>query len=462
MTTPSTTLANSNAPIRVLTGIKPTGSPHLGNYVGAIRPAIQASLRDGASSFFFLADYHALIGNEDATKVQQATLEITATWLALGLDPARVIFYRQSDVPETAELCWLLGCVAAKGLLNRAHAYKAAVDANSEAGLDLDHGVNAGLYTYPVLMAADILLFNANLVPVGKDQVQHIEIARDIAARFNHLFATDAPIFTLPEASVDAHTAVLPGLDGRKMSKSYGNTIPLWLDSKHLKQAIAGVVTNSKLPGEPKHVDESALFAIYQGFATPDQAHAMQQRYSDGIGWGEVKAIVTDAIEQELATARVRYAALIADPAALERTLLEGAARARAIAAPFIARVRAACGLRSLADLNANTAESATNRSGLDKKARQAPPKLSTFKDSEGFRFKLSQVDTKLVLLESIAFDDAKSCGVAMAALKTAPESCFRAIELGCEFEFDGIVLANGGGSVAQVLAQLALLREDS
>lgn len=467
MTTSPTTLANSNAAIRVLTGIKPTGSPHLGNYVGAIRPAIQASLRPGASSFFFLADYHALIGNEDAQSVQRATLEITATWLALGLDPARVIFYRQSDIPEIPELCWLLSCVASKGLLNRAHAYKAAVEANTEAGLDVDSGVNAGLYTYPVLMAADILLFNAHSVPVGKDQVQHIEIARDLAARFNHLFAPEAPIFTLPEAAVDSHTSVLPGLDGRKMSKSYGNTIPLWLNSKQLKQAIAGVLTNSKLPGEPKQVDESALFAIYQGFATPDQAHAMQQRYSDGIGWGEVKAIVTDAIEQELAPARARYAALIANPAALERTLLAGAARARAMAAPFIARVRAACGLRSLADLTIGAAESTTDRSASDKsasdkKGQQAPPKLSTFKDSEGFRFKLSQADNKLVLLESIAFDDAKSCGVAMASLKTAPASAFRTIELGCEFELEGQVLANGGGSVEQVLQQLELLREAS
>ena len=455
-----TTASTANPPIRVLTGIKPTGSPHLGNYVGAIRPAIRASLHDDASSFFFLADYHALIGNEDASKVQQATLEITATWLALGLDPARVIFYRQSDVPETAELCWLLNCVAAKGLLNRAHAYKAAVDANSEAGLDLDHGVNAGLYTYPVLMAADILLFNANLVPVGKDQVQHIEIARDIAARFNHLFASEAPIFTLPEASVDVNTAVLPGLDGRKMSKSYGNTIPLWLSCKQLKQAIAAVVTNSKLPGEPKHVDESALFAIYQGFASPEQAHAMQLRFADGIGWGEVKTIVTDAIEQELAPARERYAALIADPAALERTLLAGAVRARAIASPFIARVRAACGLRSLAGFTAHVAAKASEKSASDKKVQQAPPKLSTFKDSEGFRFKLSQADNKLVLLESIAFDDAKLCGVAMAALKSAPASAFRTIELGCEFELAGEVLANGGGSVAQVLQQLEQLRE--
>jgi len=446
---------SSNAITRVLTGIKPTGSPHLGNYVGAIRPAIQASLRPDAAAFFFLADYHALIGNEDAQSVQRATLEITATWLALGLDPARVIFYRQSDIPEIPELCWLLSCVAAKGLLNRAHAYKAAVDANTEAGLDVDSGINAGLYTYPVLMAADILLFNAHFVPVGKDQVQHIEIARDLAARFNHLYAPEQPIFTLPEAVVDAHTSVLPGLDGRKMSKSYGNTIPLWLSHAQLKQAITGVVTNSKLPDEPKHVDESALFAIYQGFSTPEQAAALALRYSEGIGWGEVKALVTEAIACELAPARARYADFMADPQALEQTLLAGAQRARQIATPFMAAVRAACGLRSLGNLASSSAAG-----GTDKHPQKHPPKLSTFKDSEGFRFKLSQADSKLVLLESIAFDDAKSCGVAMAALKTAPESCFRAIELGAEFEFEGVVLANGGADLAQVLAQLSLLRE--
>jgi tryptophanyl-tRNA synthetase len=211
---------------RVLTGITTTGTPHLGNYVGAIRPAIAASERADVQSFYFLADFHALIKCHDPVLVHQSTREIAATWLALGLDTDNAIFYRQSDVPEIPELCWMLTCMAAKGLMNRAHAYKASVDANVAAGDDADFGITMGLYSYPILMAADILMFNANKVPVGKDQIQHIEMARDIAARFNHHYGEH---FVLPEALVDDDVAVLQGLDGRKMSKSYGNTIPLFL-----------------------------------------------------------------------------------------------------------------------------------------------------------------------------------------------------------------------------------------
>ncbi|MEO6066140.1 MAG: tryptophan--tRNA ligase, partial [Lysobacterales bacterium] len=239
---------------RVLTGITTSGTPHLGNYVGAIRPAIAASLRDDVESFYFLADYHALVKCQDPARVQRSTLEIAATWLALGLDYERVFFYRQSDIPEIPELTWLLSCVAAKGLLNRAHAYKASVDANLGRDADGDAGISMGLYSYPVLMAADILLFNAHRVPVGRDQVQHIEMARDFAQRFNHVYGAsfeggDLP-FVLPEAQVDAAVAVLPGLDGRKMSKSYDNTIPLWLDAPALKRALLGIVTDSSAPGE--------------------------------------------------------------------------------------------------------------------------------------------------------------------------------------------------------------------
>ncbi|HSS06526.1 MAG TPA: tryptophan--tRNA ligase, partial [Rhodanobacteraceae bacterium] len=229
---------------RVLTGITTTGTPHLGNYVGAIRPAIAASRRADVESFYFLADYHALVKCDDPARVQQSTLEIAASWLACGLDPDRVFFYRQSDIPEIPELTWLLTCVTAKGLLNRAHAYKAAVDQNTGSNEDADAGITAGLYMYPVLMSADILLFNAHSVPVGRDQVQHIEIARDIAQRFNHIYSAD--YFTLPEASIEENVATLPGTDGRKMSKSYNNTIPLWLSANDLKKAILGIVTDSR------------------------------------------------------------------------------------------------------------------------------------------------------------------------------------------------------------------------
>jgi tryptophanyl-tRNA synthetase len=216
-----------NSKTRSLTGITTTGTPHLGNYVGAIRPAIAASRNPGAESFYFLADYHALVKCDDPARVQQSTLEIAASWLACGLDPEKVYFYRQSDIPEIPELTWLLTCVTAKGLLNRAHAYKAAADENRERNEDADAGINAGLYMYPVLMAADILIFQAHKVPVGRDQIQHIEMARDIGQRFNHIYGGD--YFTLPEAAIEDNVATLPGLDGRKMSKSYNNTIPLWL-----------------------------------------------------------------------------------------------------------------------------------------------------------------------------------------------------------------------------------------
>ncbi len=240
-----------NSKTRSLTGITTTGTPHLGNYVGAIRPAIAASRNPGAESFYFLADYHALVKCDDPARVQQSTLEIAASWLACGLDPGKVYFYRQSDIPEIPELTWLLTCITAKGLLNRAHAYKAATDENREKGEDADAGINAGLYMYPVLMAADILIFQAHKVPVGRDQIQHIEMARDIGQRFNHIYGGE--YFTLPEAAIEDNVATLPGLDGRKMSKSYNNTIPLWLPAKDLRKAILGIVTNSQAPGEPKN-----------------------------------------------------------------------------------------------------------------------------------------------------------------------------------------------------------------
>src|SRR5690606_6210169 len=282
---------------RVLTRITTSGTPHLGNYVGAIRPAVAASRKPELQSFYFLADFHALIKNQDPELVQRSTREIAAAWLALGLDTDNAIFYRQSDVPGIPELCWILGCMTAKGLMNRAHAYKAAVDANQAAGQDPDFGVTMGLYSYPVLMAADILMFNAHKVPVGRDQVQHIEMARDIAARFNHHYGEH---FVLPEAVVDDNVAVLQGLDGRKMSKSYGNTIPLFLPPKALKKSVNRIVTNLQEPGEPKDPDNSTVFQVWQAFATPAQTEQMRQAFADGIAWGEAKKQLFELIDGQI------------------------------------------------------------------------------------------------------------------------------------------------------------------
>jgi len=330
----------------VLTGITTTGTPHLGNYVGAIKPCIEASHDADVQSYYFLADYHALVKNQDPERMQRSTLEIAATWLALGLDTERAVFYRQSDIPEIAELTWILTCSTAKGLMNRAHAYKAAVQENVDAGEDPDYAITMGLFSYPVLMAADILMFKSTHVPVGRDQVQHLEMARDIAQRFNHHYGEH---FALPEAVVDEHVAVLPGKDGRKMSKSYDNTIPLWLPEKQLRKAIMRIVTNSLEPGEPKDPDDSALYAIYAAFATPAQREAMRQAFRDGIAWGEAKHQTFELINDELAPGRERFEALLAEPVRIEEVLREGAAKARSWATPFLARLRAAVGIRRLA-----------------------------------------------------------------------------------------------------------------
>ncbi len=330
-----------------LTGIKTTGTPHLGNYVGAIRPAIAASQKREGRHYYFLADYHALIQCQNPQVVRQSTLEIAATWLALGLDTARAVFYRQSDVPEITELTWMLSCVAAKGLMNRAHAYKDAVQKNDAAGEDPDFGVTMGLFNYPVLMAADILMFKATHVPVGRDQVQHLEVARDIAQRFNHIYGKD--LLVVPEAVVDDRVAVLQGLDGRKMSKSYDNTIPLFSSESKLRMNINKIITNLKKPGEPKDVADSALFHIWQAFATPEQTAWMRDQYAAGIAWGEAKRELFELINGHLAEARVRYEDLIANPAAIEAELQTGAQRARQVATPLIAQLREAVGISRLA-----------------------------------------------------------------------------------------------------------------
>ena len=391
---------------RVLTGITTSGTPHLGNYVGAVRPAVQASTRPGVQSFYFLADYHALIKTGDPARVQRSTLEIAATWLAAGLDPAKVIFYRQSDIPETPELTWLLTCVTGKGMLNRAHAYKASVDKNTAAGTEPDDGVTAGLFMYPVLMAADIILFNAHQVPVGRDQIQHIEMARDIASSFNHLYGEH---FTLPEAIIDDNVATLPGLDGRKMSKSYDNTIPLFAPRDQLKKLVMGLLTDSRAPGEPKDTEGSALFQIYQAFATAQETEAMRQAFADGIAWGEAKQRLFKRLDAEIAPMRAAYEHYMAHPEEVEAILLAGAAKARAIATPFTHKLRHAVGLRNL------SAGAAPVKAAKASKA--ALPAFKQYREKDGqFYFKLADASGQL-MLQSTGFEAPKACGAAIARL---------------------------------------------
>ena len=330
---------------RVLTGITTSGAPHLGNYVGAIRPAVEASQSGDYDSFFFLADYHSLIKCQDPGIVHQSTLEIAAAWLALGLDPNKVTFYRQSDIPEIPELTWLLTCMTAKGLVNRAHAYKGAVQLNEENGDDADFGVTMGLFSYPILMAADILMFNAHKIPVGRDQIQHIEMARDIAQRFNYHYGEH---FVQPEAQLDDDVAVLQGLDGRKMSKSYGNTIPLFLSEKKLRKHINKIKTNLLEPGQPKNPDESTVFQIWQAFASAEQSSEMRTAFADGIAWGEAKQQLFELINGHLAEPRERYIELIENPVEVEDVLRAGAEKARVYSAELISVVRKAVGLKPL------------------------------------------------------------------------------------------------------------------
>ena len=327
-----------------LTGITTSGTPHLGNYVGAIKPAIEASKSGAGNHFYFLADYHALIKSQDAALVHQSSKEIAATWLALGLDTDKAVFYRQSDIPEIPQLTWLLSCCTAKGLMNRAHAYKDAVQGNLDKGEDTDYAITMGLFSYPVLMAADILMFNATDVPVGRDQIQHLEMTRDIAARFNHLYGEH---FRLPEARVGENIAVLQGLDGRKMSKSYNNTIPLFLGEKQLKKHINKIKTNLLEPGEPKDPDDSTVFQIWKAFASEDQTAYMRKEFENGIAWGEAKKQLFELVNEEVRDARERYNDLMEDPSSVEQALKEGAEKARSQATPFMDKLRKAVGINS-------------------------------------------------------------------------------------------------------------------
>jgi len=356
MSDSANTTTKDTTPRRILTGITTTGIPHLGNYVGAIRPAIQSIQDSDDEAFFFLADYHGIIKCYDPQQIHESTKIIAATWIACGLDPERVTFYRQSDVPEIPELAWVLNCSCAKGLMNRAHAYKASVDANMEKNdVDPDQGITMGLFGYPVLMAADILMFNATHVPVGRDQIQHIEMARDIAGTFNHKYKE---LFTLPVAMVDDDMPLLTGLDGRKMSKSYGNTIPLFGDNnpqvdaeKQMHKAIMKIVTNSQLPEEAKNPDDSAIFEIYKAFANPAEVAEMRARYESGIGWGEAKEALFDKINSEVAPFRARYNELMANPKELEEILQMGAEKARRHSRKQLDKARRAIGIKPLAKL---------------------------------------------------------------------------------------------------------------
>lgn len=398
--------------VRVLTGVTPSGTLHLGNYVGAIRPAIQKSQAEGTESFYFLSDYHALIKTSDPDRVEKSRIQIAATWLACGLDPKRVHFYRQSDLPETLELNWILNCVTSKGLMNRAHAYKAKVEANEAAGEDPDNNVTMGLFCYPILMAADILIFKANFIPVGRDQIQHIEMCRDIATRFNQMYGNGEEIFPLPEALIDEDTAILPGLDGRKMSKSYDNVIPLFEGGeKALREAIMKIVTDSKLPGEPKDPDSTSLTALYDAFATHEERNEFRRKLQEGLGWGEAKVIVFEKINSEIGPMRERYEAYMQEPEKVEAILREGVERIRPMARALVDRCRNAVGLRAFKPLQAKKAAV---------KAKKSKASLKQYREKDGlFYFKLVNGQGK-TLLTAGGLPSGKEVGAHLQSFKAS------------------------------------------
>lgn len=436
---------------RVLTGITTSGTPHLGNYAGAIRPAVQASTQPGVDAFFFMADYHALIKCDDPARVARSRLEIAATWLAVGLDHERVTFYRQSDIPEIPELTWMLNCVTAKGLMNRAHAYKAAVDQNEAKGVEPDDGVTMGLFSYPVLMAADIVMFNANKVPVGRDQIQHLEMARDIAQRFNHLYGRD--YFTLPEVVIEEDVATLPGLDGRKMSKSYNNTIPLFEGgASALRASVMRIVTDSRQPGEPKDAENSHLYTIYRAFATPEQSVAFRKQLEEGLGWGDAKQALYDHLENLLAPMREKYFDLMANPGRIEDILQAGAAKARKLSEPFMRELRQAVGLRNL------EAASAGARGAEPKKEKGKGARFVSFRDEDGgFRFRLLAADGEELLL-SQRFADPKEAGALMRRLQSEPaDAVLQADGQGYAAIIDGVTVATAPEGALLARAREAL-----
>ncbi len=428
---------------RVLTGINTTGTLHIGNYVGAIRPAIRDSRNPDTESFFFMADLHALIKCQDPARIARSRLQIAATWLAAGLDPERVVFYRQSDIPEIPTLNWLLTCSTGKGQMNRAHAYKAAVDQAVAAGRDPDADVSMGLFCYPILMAADILMFNADEVPVGHDQLQHLEMARDVATRFNFLYATpENPFFSMPVATGGSEIEVLPGLDGRKMSKSYNNVIPLFEGGrKALDEAISRIVTDSRLPGEPKDPDSTSLTVIYDAFATKEESEAFRAELRAGLGWGEAKKRLADKIDAEIGPMRARYEELMARPEEIEKILQEGARKARAIATPFLAELMQAVGLKSFTQADAPAAQA--------KNTKAAKVLFKQYREKDGnFYFKLSMNGRDLFV--SDAFASGRDAGTWVGRLKRETE-----------LPADAPIHLLEGVSADEVAAALASLRTE-
>lgn len=324
-----------------LTGIKPTGNPHIGNYFGMYKPALQ--LTEKYLGLYFVADYHALTSVHEPQTLRDSVYEVAASWLALGLDPQESVFFRQSDIPEIPEFTWILACFTSKGLLNRAHAYKAAIDLNAESNRDVDEGINAGLFYYPVLMAADILLYGSDVVPVGLDQKQHIEITRDIADAINRTYGK---VLKLPEGIIQEEVQSIPGIDGKKMSKSYNNVIPIFAPEKRLRKQVMRIVTDSKTPDEPKDPQTCNLFGIYKLFAKPEQLEATRKHYLEGgLGYGDLKKELAEMILSYFSEAREKYDQLIDDHGYLDKILADGAEKARAIGKPILARTRKTIGI---------------------------------------------------------------------------------------------------------------------
>lgn len=434
--------------VRVLTGINTTGTLHLGNYCGAIRPCIRASKREDVESFFFMADLHALIKCQDPSRIELSRMQIAAAWLAAGLDPEKVTFYRQSDIIEIPLLNWMFNCVCPKGLMNRAHAYKAMLEANAAQSEDPDNGVSMGLFCYPILMAADILMFNANLVPVGRDQTQHLEMARDIATRFNNLYGMQKDFFVMPYEQIDDDVEILPGLDGRKMSKSYNNVIPLFEGgSKALEQAIGRVVTDSKRPGEPKDPDSTSLTKIFDAFATPEEREAFRAELRGGLGWGEAKKRLVNQIEAEIGPMREKYAYYTSHTDELEDILQAGAEKARKLSAPFMERLREAVGLRSFRHVTAP--KTAPQKA---EPAKNVPTAIfKQYREADGlFYFKLTLTGGR-VLLTSKGFASGRDAGQSVAKLKS---TC----TLG---DLEQSVVLGDGVTVAEVEAALAAAKAE-
>ena len=326
---------------RILTGITTTGTPHIGNYLGAIKPAIKMA-EEFDESFYFLADYHAIIKNSNSVEIGDSVKNVALAWIASGLDVSKSYFYRQSDVPEILELSWILNCVTAKGLMNRSHAYKAATAVNTK---DEDKGITMGLFSYPVLMAADILMFDATHVPVGADQNQHIEMTRDIAARFNHTYKKS---FELPEAIIESEKDVVLGIDGRKMSKSYGNIIPLLSTEKVLKKSIAKIVTNSLEPGEPKETEGCSVYSLYTHFASKEELLELADDYKNGISWGDAKNKLFNLVNSEITPIRERYEEFSSNSKYINDLLEEGATKTRVLAQEKINSIRELIGIKPI------------------------------------------------------------------------------------------------------------------